>query len=118
MAQRTIRVDDLDGKSEDATPLTFSLEGVTYDIDLTEAHAAQLREALSKFIEAARARNKPKQQQDSSRPPKLDREQLSAIRRWGHENGYEFSDQGRIPNHVMEAFEKFAGREKTKIFSG
>ena len=114
MAQRTIRVDDLDGKSEDATPLTFALEGVTYDIDLTEENAAQLRKALAKFIEVARARNKPKQ--DTSRP-KLDREQLAAIRRWGHSNGYEFSDQGRIPNHVMEAFEKFAGREKTKIFS-
>ena len=121
MAQRTIRVDDLDGKSEDATPLTFALEGVTYDIDLTEENAAQLRKALAKFIEVARARNKPKQkvppQEGNSSRPKLDREQLAAIRRWGHSNGYEFSDQGRIPNHVMEAFEKFAGREKTKIFS-
>lgn len=115
MAQRTVRVDDLDGKSEDATPRTFSLEGVTYDIDLNEANAAQLRAALSKFIEAARARNKPKS--DPARP-KLDRDQLAAIRQWGHANGYDFSDQGRIPNHVMDAFEKFAGRERTKIFSG
>ena len=115
MAQRTVRIDDLDGKSEDAVPRTFSLEGVTYDIDLTDEHVMQLREALSKFIEAARARNKPRQ--DTSYP-KRSPDQLAAIRRWGHENGYEFSDQGRIPKHVEEAFEKFAGRERNKLFSG
>jgi hypothetical protein len=108
MAQRTVRVDDLDGTTEDARPVTFSLEGVTYDIDLAEPHVEQLRKALSTFIDAARARQKAK---PDSRP-KLDREQLAAIRRWGHANDYEFSDQGRIPNHVMEAYEKFAHPSK------
>jgi hypothetical protein len=119
MSQRTVRVDDLDGTSEDARPITFALEGVTYDIDLAEQHIVQLRKALSQYIEAGRARSKPK----SDATPKLDREQLAAIRRWGHSNGYEFSDQGRIPNHVMEAFEKFGGQSRRgakggEMFSG
>jgi hypothetical protein len=118
MAQRTVRVDDLDGTTEDARPVTFSLEGVTYDIDLAEQHVDQLRKALAKFIEAGRSRQKAK----TDSRPKLDREQLAAIRRWGHANDYEFSDQGRIPNHVMEAYDKFAhpsSRERAakQIFS-
>jgi ribulose bisphosphate carboxylase small subunit len=111
MAQRTVRVDDLDGASEDARPVTFALEGVTYDIDLSEKHISQLRDALSQFMEAGRARQKPK----TDSRPRLNKEQLAAIRKWGHDNGYEFSDQGRIPNHVMEAWEKFGG--KGKLFS-
>jgi hypothetical protein len=105
MSQRTIRVDDLDGTTEGARPITFAVDGVTYDIDLTEENLHELRNAFSPFIDAARPRPKPKQ----GSKPKVTREQLAAIRQWGHANGYEFSDQGRIPNHVLEAFEKFGG---------
>ncbi|MGA9748848.1 MAG: Lsr2 family protein, partial [Nocardioides sp.] len=45
MAQRVhvVLVDDLDGSDADET-VTFGLDGVDYEIDLTDAHAAALRE--------------------------------------------------------------------------
>ncbi|MDN5915821.1 MAG: Lsr2 family protein [Pseudonocardia sp.] len=46
-------VDDLDGGVADET-VSFSFEGAQWEIDLTDAHAAQLREALAPFVGAAR----------------------------------------------------------------
>lgn len=55
MATRTIRVDDLTGETlyGDGTPTRFELEGVEYEIDLTPANEARLREAFAPFVDAA-----------------------------------------------------------------
>jgi hypothetical protein len=47
-------VDDLDG-SEAVTTLSFSLDGHSYEIDLSESHLSALQQALAPFITAARA---------------------------------------------------------------
>lgn len=50
---RVVLVDDLDGTDADRTVL-FALDGVEYEIDLTDAHARELETALQPFREAAR----------------------------------------------------------------
>ncbi|MER7015214.1 Lsr2 family protein [Saccharopolyspora sp. NPDC000359] len=50
-------VDDIDGSPANHT-VTFALDGVTYEIDLNEEHAQDLRGILTRYIEAAR-RPKP-----------------------------------------------------------
>ena len=57
MAQKVniVLVDDLDG-TEATETVTFGLDGTTYEIDLNDANAAALREALSLSREACRAR--------------------------------------------------------------
>jgi hypothetical protein len=47
-------VDDLDG-SEAVSTLSFSLDGHSYEIDLSESHLSALQQALAPFITAARA---------------------------------------------------------------
>ena len=47
----TTLIDDLDGKKADRT-VEFSLDGVNYTIDLSEANAGKLRKALDPFIAA------------------------------------------------------------------
>jgi hypothetical protein len=47
-------VDDIDG-SQAVTTLSFSLDGHSYEIDLSESHLSALQEALAPFITAARA---------------------------------------------------------------
>ena len=47
-------VDDIDG-SEAVTTVSFSLDGHSYEIDLSESHLSALREALAPFVSAARA---------------------------------------------------------------
>ncbi|MGH3989832.1 MAG: histone-like nucleoid-structuring protein Lsr2, partial [Pseudonocardiaceae bacterium] len=57
MAQKTIvtLIDDLTGEeAEDITTVEFALEGVTYEIDLADDNAAQLRDKLSRYVAAAR----------------------------------------------------------------
>ena len=48
MAQKTVVLlsDDLDGGTADET-VTFALDGVSYEIDLSAANAAMLRQALA-----------------------------------------------------------------------
>lgn len=52
MAQKTqvILVDDVDGSEANQT-VTFALDGVTYEIDLNDEHAAALRESLEEWSE-------------------------------------------------------------------
>jgi hypothetical protein len=47
-------VDDIDG-SQAVTTLSFSLDGHSYEIDLSDSHLSALQEALAPFIAAARA---------------------------------------------------------------
>jgi hypothetical protein len=57
MAQREVieMVDDLDGTvSDDVQTVAFSLDGVSYEIDLTPSNREQLFVALEAFTEAAR----------------------------------------------------------------
>ncbi|KAA5837350.1 Lsr2 family protein [Saccharopolyspora hirsuta] len=49
-------VDDIDGSPANHT-VTFALDGVTYEIDLNDEHAQDLRAILTRYVEAAR---KPK----------------------------------------------------------
>jgi len=55
MMQKTVTtlLDDLDG-SEAHETVVFSIDGKTYEIDLSEKNAAALRKAVAKFVEAAR----------------------------------------------------------------
>ena len=55
MAQKvqTILIDDLDGSQADST-VRFGLDGADYEIDLNADHAHQLRDALVRYVNAAR----------------------------------------------------------------
>lgn len=97
MARRTIVVDDIDG-SEDAREVTFSLDGETWRIDLSEENRQRLRAALGEFIEAGVKVSGVRSRSTSS---PMD---LAAVRTWARGNGYEVSDRGRIPKQIMEAY--------------
>jgi len=46
-------VDDLDG-SEAAATVSFDLDGVAFEIDLNDVHAAELRSRLDPYVQTAR----------------------------------------------------------------
>lgn len=114
MAQRVELVleDDLDGSAADQT-VEFSLDGSRYEVDLTDAHAGELRDALAQWVAAAR-RTGGRRTSRTSAPAKTtrgggstrtDAAQLAEIRRWAGENGYEVSSRGRIPAAVQQAYQ-------------
>ena len=55
MAQKiqTLFIDDLDGSAAEGT-VRFGLDGTEYEIDLNAGHARELRDALARYVDAAR----------------------------------------------------------------
>ena len=55
MAQKiqTLVIDDLDGSAAEGT-VRFGLDGMEYEIDLNAGHARELRDALARYVGAAR----------------------------------------------------------------
>ena len=55
MAQKiqTLVTDDLDGSQAEGT-VRFGLDGTEYEIDLNAGHAQALRDALARYVRAAR----------------------------------------------------------------
>lgn len=99
-------VDDLDG-GEAAESVAFSLDGKSYEIDLSEKHASAMRDAFAPFIGSARraggsaVASRQKMSTRAGRP----RMETAAIREWAAANGLEVSARGRISSTVLEAYE-------------
>lgn len=100
-------VDDVDQTPADET-VTFALDGVTYEIDLNEKHATELREALATWIGHARRSGgrKATTRRRSGGSGGSSSSQAGEIREWARTNGYTVSDRGRIPAEVREAYAK------------
>ncbi|MEO6086929.1 MAG: Lsr2 family protein [Umezawaea sp.] len=112
MAQQTIvtLVDDIDG-SEAHETVTFSLDGVQYEIDLSATHAEGLRTVLAEFVETGRRTSKPKgvrsgggRSATAVRPAVADREQNQAIREWARSQGVDVADRGRISAEIVDKY--------------
>lgn len=107
MAQRVqvILEDDVDG-SEASETLEFALDGVTYEIDLNDAHAAQLRDDLAKWVGQARRSGGRRQtrRRGATGASGAGREELARMREWGRNNGFAVSDRGRVSQELQDAF--------------
>lgn len=109
MAQRVniVLVDDLDGGNAEET-VRFGLDGSNYEIDLSSAHAKDLRSALEPFVAVAR--------KSASRGPRAGKpgtpnrnNDVAQIRQWARENGYTVSERGRIQADIVDAYRKANG---------
>jgi Lsr2 len=107
MAQKvqTIFIDDLDGTQADGT-VRFGLDGTDYEIDLNSEHAQQLRDALARYISAARRISG-----SARRPPRTGRRAQSSkpntteIREWAKTQGIDVKDRGRVPAELIVKFQ-------------
>ena len=98
-------VDDIDG-SEAAEQVEFAVDGKSYEIDLSAANSAKLREALAPFISAARRAGGRRSAAAPAAPsrPAADRQHNQAVREWAVAQGMKISERGRIPSNVLEAY--------------
>jgi len=97
-------VDDLDGTDADEQ-VEFSVDGRSYEIDLSSANVERLRSVLAPFVSAGR-RTGAKRAAASAGPSRSasDREQNLAIREWATAQGMKVSERGRIPSNVLTAY--------------
>ncbi len=98
-----ILVDDLDQTKADET-VSFGLDDRDYEIDLSRAHAGELRRMASRYIAVAR-RARTAVQHRAPRRTQADRERSREIRAWAMERGLLTSPRGRIPEHVTQEYE-------------
>lgn len=107
MAQQVLvqLVDDLDGTtSSDVSTVLFSLDGVTYEIDLSEENAERLRGSLADYVEAARRVGGRLKRGKAGQNGSAAANDAGLVRQWANENGFGLSGRGRIPSHVVEAY--------------
>lgn len=104
MASKTFVVleDDIDG-SEGAETVTFALDGVTYEIDLSDKNAAKLRKALGTYTGAGRRirRTTATTAHTVNSATGVDN---TAVRAWAASNKIHVNARGRIPTQVIEQY--------------
>jgi hypothetical protein len=114
MAQRVnvVLVDDIDGNDAVET-VTFALDGVEYEIDLSEENANKLRESLGLYVGHGRRTGGRRRSSGTQSEPKASRSRGSAssegpsaseIREWARANGHTVPDRGRVSTEVREAY--------------
>jgi hypothetical protein len=109
---QVILSDDLDENLSADETVSFSLDGTSYEIDLAEKNAKEMRDAFSRYVSAARKVGRGTRTSGGggggrgrSTGGRMDREQAGAIRDWARKNGHAVSDRGRIPASVVDAYE-------------
>lgn len=106
-------VDDLDGGVATQT-VPFGLDGVSYEIDLSDENAKALRDGFARYVEAGQrtggrrvrvAAGQSTTSGSTHTSSAADRERTQQVRAWAQANGFEVSDRGRISNDVYAAFD-------------
>jgi hypothetical protein len=106
MAQKVqiVLLDDLDGGAADETVL-FGLDGQAYEIDLSTANAAALRNAMAQYVGAARrAGGRPARAARGSRAAGRNGE-AAVMREWAKANGFQVSERGRVSADIRKAYD-------------
>jgi hypothetical protein len=91
--------DDIDGSAATQT-IRFALDGIEYEIDVSDRNANRLRNMMGEFIAHGRIVG-GKRARNSASPDPVD---TKAVRKWAEANGIEVSSRGRIPADVVERY--------------
>jgi hypothetical protein len=104
MASQTITtlVDDIDGSDASET-VSFSLDGIDYVIDLSQANAAAMRRALGSWASAGRRLDGGPSLHRVLKPVGDSRGAL--IRAWAAREGLAVPARGRIPKEVQRQYD-------------
>lgn len=108
MARKTYveLIDDLTGDKA-AETVSFALDGVAYEIDLSEDNAKKFREEIGSWTEKARRVGGRRARGTS--PARSGANDSARIREWAREAGYEVPDRGRISGTIRTAYEEAHG---------
>ncbi|WP_043622898.1 histone-like nucleoid-structuring protein Lsr2 [Nonomuraea candida] len=119
MARRLIETitDDFDGSPMEAeNPVSFSIKGDRFIMDLTPENEDRLRAALAPFIAKARRDGAPPVTRSRARRAAggatraMSKEKNQEIRQWAKAHGLPVSERGRIAATVIQQYD--AAHEK------
>jgi len=106
MAQKVqvVLIDDIDGGSADET-IRFSLDSTQYEIDLSTANAARLRNTLAEFVGHARKVPSGRAGRRARGSSGGSAGKSAEIRSWARQQGLAVNERGRIPADLAAKFE-------------
>ena len=108
---QTLFIDDIDGSEAEGT-VRFALDGSDYEIDLNAKHAEALRQALSRYVEAARRSSGPVRKPVRSsgrRAAAASGLNTTEVREWAKAQGIDVKDRGRVPAELVVRFRAATG---------
>ena len=101
---QTVFIDDLDGSEAEGT-VRFGLDGAEYEIDLNAEHARTMRDALARYVRAARrAGGGARRPTRSGRRARADGVDSTEVREWAKAQGIDVKDRGRVPAELVVKF--------------
>ena len=114
MAKKTLIVDDLTGESG-ARTRRLGLDGVEYEIDLTDTNYAELKAVLKPYLRAARqtgsapsAGRRPSartKSRTSSSRRSASTSDAAAVRAWARGQGLAVTERGRVTAELRSAWQ-------------
>jgi hypothetical protein len=96
-------IDDIDS-SPAAETVRWGLDGVAYEIDLNDDHAAELRGLLDPWIRSGRRVRRSAVTASAGRLSTPVDYDPAAVRAWAASNGVQVSTRGRISAAVVEQY--------------
>ena len=115
MAQKVqvLLVCDLhDGEVEGTETISFGLDGSSYEIDVCDVHAAELRDACAPYVGAGRRAGRGgalpahrRNARGAGRSGAGSNSNVAEIRDWARKNGHQVNERGRIAATVLQAYE-------------
>lgn len=118
MARQVVveHVDDIDGSpivEGKGETITFSVNGIDYEIDLSAKNAKEFHKKLDYYIDHATRVGGRKYRSAGTltsgdevkrKPTRRDRDHVRAVREWAQDQGYDIGVRGRIPTEIAEAY--------------
>ena len=100
-----------DNEEEGTETIAFSLDGAAYEIDVCDAHGAELRDAFAPYVGSARRAGRAgaaggRRKAAAGRGGGAGSpDRVAAIREWGRKNGHKVSERGRLSAALVEAYD-------------
>lgn len=104
--------DICEGGKPGSETIGFGVDGSSYEIDLCDKHAKNLRDSVAQFVGAARratsGRSGARGRGRSSGGG--DRQRTQEIRAWARGKGIKVSERGRLSSDIVAKYEAANGR--------
>jgi hypothetical protein len=112
---QTLLLDDLDGSEAEGT-VRFGLDGTEYEIDLNAEHAQAMRDALTRYVRAARrAGGSARRPARGGRGAQAGEVNNAEVREWAKAQGIEVKDRGRVPAELVARFKEAYSRHPVEV---
>jgi hypothetical protein len=100
-----------DGDKAGTETIRFAFDGASYEIDVCDSHAKQLRNGFAPFVAAGRRQSSRGGGSRRGRASgSADRQRTQEIRAWAKKKGLPVSERGRISSDLVAKWEASGGK--------